>query len=130
MPNPNSGPIFADREVRTIEREELREKITRGDDFKLVMSLNEWAFDAKRIPKSIHFNTPDEMLSKLKKDDEIVVYCSNPPCLASLAAYRRLVDHGYTNVRRYAGGLIDWEDAGFPLEGDWVTESTPGGAER
>jgi hypothetical protein len=45
------------------------------------MSLNEWAFDAKHIPGSIYFNTPDEMLAGLRKDDDIVVYCSNPDCL-------------------------------------------------
>jgi rhodanese-related sulfurtransferase len=56
------------------------------------------------------------MLSGLRKDDEIVVYCTNPPCLASVAAYHRLVQEGYTNVRRYAGGIEDWENAGLPLE--------------
>ena len=60
------------------------------------------------------------MLAALKKDDEIVVYCSNVACLGSVAAYYHLVDHGYTNVRRFAGGLIEWEDAAQPLEGDWV----------
>jgi rhodanese-related sulfurtransferase len=65
------------------------------------------------------------MLAGLKKDDDIVVYCSNPACLASLAAYHRLLEHGYTNVRRYAGGLVDWEDAGLPLEGDWVRAQSP-----
>ena len=125
MPSPLGGPVFSKMPVRTIERDELREKLARGDSFKLVMSLTEWAFRAKHIPGSIHFNTPEEMLAALKKDDEIVVYCSNPECLASLAAYRRLVDHGYTNVRRYAGGLIDWEDSGLPLEGEWIrAEST------
>ena len=125
MPSPLAGPVFSDKPVRTIERDELREKLARGDRFKLVMSLTEWAFRAKHIPGSVHFNTPEEMLAALGKDDEIVVYCSNPECLASLAAYRRLVDHGYANVRRYAGGLVDWEDAGLPLEGDWIrAEST------
>jgi rhodanese-related sulfurtransferase len=109
-----------DAPVHTIERDELRQKIARGDPFKLVMCLNEWAFNAKHIPGSIHFNTPREMLSGLRKDDEIVVYCSNPDCLASLAVYRRLIDHGYTNVRRYAGGVTDWEGAGLALEGEWV----------
>ena len=120
MPNPLMGPVLSDTPVRTIEREELRRKIDEGHHFKLVMSLNEWAYQAKRIPGSVHFNTPAELLSGLHKDDEIVVYCSNPSCLASLAVYRRLVDQGYTNVRRYAGGLQDWEDAGLPLEGDWI----------
>jgi rhodanese-related sulfurtransferase len=118
MPSPHAGPVFSDVPVRTIEREELRQKLARGDRVKLVMCLGKWEFLAKHIPGSIHFNTPKEMLAGLKKNDEIVVYCSNPACLASVAAYHRLVEHGYSNVRRYAGGLVDWEDAGLPLEGD------------
>ena len=118
MTNPNAGPVLSDVPVRTIDREELRQKLARGDRFKLVNCLNEWAFLAKRIPGSLHFNTPAEMLANLQKNDEIVVYCSNPECLASLAVYHRLLDHGYSNVRRYAGGLIDWENAGLPLDGE------------
>ena len=120
MPNPFAGPVLSNVPVLTIERDELEQKLSRGDRLKLVMALNEWAFRAKHIPGSLHFNTPDEMLAALQKNDEIVVYCSNPECLASLAVYHRLIDQGYANVRRYAGGLIDWEDAGLPLEGDWV----------
>ena len=115
--------------IRTIDREELRQKLQRGDHFKLVMTLNEWAFRAKHIPGSIHFNSPEEMLTGLSQDDEIVVYCSNVDCIASHAAYYSLVDHGYHNVRRYSGGLIDWEEAGLPLEGDWViAPGVPSGA--
>jgi hypothetical protein len=33
-----------------------------------------------------------------------------------------LVRRGYRNVRRYAGGLIDWEDAGLLLEGSFVQQ--------
>jgi rhodanese-related sulfurtransferase len=100
------GPVQSDVPVRTIEREELRQKLARGDNLKLVMCLNEWAFLAKRIPGSIHFNTPAEILAGLQKDDEIVVYCTNPECLASLAVYHRLADHGYTNVRRGRVGRL------------------------
>ena len=120
MPIEDVKYAFTNVKARTIDREELRQKIERGDKLKLVMCLNEWAFIAKRIPGSIHFNTPAEMLAGLEKDDDIVVYCSNVACLASVAAYVRLVEHGYTNVRRYAGGLIDWEEAGLPLEGEWA----------
>jgi len=124
MPNPLAGPIPPGRNARTIERDELREKLARGEPLKLVNALNEWAFHAKHIPGSLHFNTPSEMLGGLGKADEIVVYCSNPSCLASLAVYERLVEHGYTNVRRYSGGLLDWEEAGLPLEGDWVSRTS------
>lgn len=53
----------------------------------------------------------------LGEDDEIVVYCSNDPCVDSEFAYHGLVRAGYTNVRRYSDGLLDWQEAGFPLEG-------------
>jgi rhodanese-related sulfurtransferase len=36
-----------------------------------------------------------------------------------------LVRHSYKHVRRYAGGILDWEEAGYPLEGEMVAEKTP-----
>jgi rhodanese-related sulfurtransferase len=56
----------------------------------------------------------------LSPEDDIVVYCTSDDCHASVALYHALVDHGYPNVRRYSGGLTDWEAAGLPLEGEWV----------
>jgi rhodanese-related sulfurtransferase len=107
--------------VATISREELRSKLEGDEPIKLVMALNRWAFEAKHIPGSVHFDNPEELLAALDVSDEIVVYCSNIDCLASVALYWALVDRGYRNVRRYAGGLLDWEDAGLPLEGTFVS---------
>ena len=108
-------------EVRTVDRDELSEMIRRGDKFRLVMALNEWAFRAKHIPRSEHFNTPEEVFASLSPEDDIVVYCTSDECHASVALYHALVDRGYRRVRRYSGGLTDWEAAGLPLEGDWIT---------
>lgn len=117
MPLPIPGPLSSDVPVRTIERDELQRKLdAREPTFKLVMTLGEWEFRTKRIPGSLRFKDAAEMLAALHKDDEIVVYCTNPPCLASVAAYHRLVKEGYVNVRRYAGGIEDWENAGLPLD--------------
>ncbi len=104
-------------EIATIDRDELKAKLDAGADIKLVMSLQRWAFEALHIPGSLHFDTPEELLAALAIHDEIIVYCSDPACVGSRFAYKKLVDSGYTNVRRYAGGLSDWEAAGFPLEG-------------
>jgi rhodanese-related sulfurtransferase len=106
--------------VELISRDELKEKLDRGDDFKLVMVLSEWAFRAKRIPGSIHVDSLEKGKETLSPEEEIVVYCSGPDCIASQAAYRMLVGNGYTHVRRFAGGLMEWEAAGYPLEGDMV----------
>ena len=102
-------------EIRTIDREELKAKLDRGDDFKLVMAMHEWGFNAAHIPGSLHFNTVADAEDHLDRDDEIVVYCSDPACVASQFAYRWLVDAGYTNVRRYSGGVSDWASAGYEL---------------
>ena len=85
------------------------------------MALNRWAFEAKHIPGSLHFDAPDELYAAVRPDDEVVVYCSHVDCLSSVALYRELVRRGYRNVRRYSGGLLEWEDAGLPLEGEFVS---------
>ena len=82
------------------------------------MTLHDFAFRAAHIPGSIHFHTIEEAYAGLDRDEEIVVYCSDFACVASQYAYRALLEHGYTNVRRYAGGLSDWNGAGLPLEGE------------
>ena len=105
-----------------IGREELREKLDRQDRFKLAMVLGDWAFRAKRIPGSINITTPDAATDMLDPGDEIVVYCSHGGCAASRFALRLLEKAGYTNVRRYAGGIADWEEAGYPLEGEWTAD--------
>jgi rhodanese-related sulfurtransferase len=114
---PHPYAMLGQEPVATIGREELKTKLDNGEPIKLVMALNGWAFDAKHIPGSLHFDDPDGLYSAIQKDDEIIVYCSNVDCLSSVALYRALVQRGYRNVRRYAGGLLDWEDAGLPLEG-------------
>jgi rhodanese-related sulfurtransferase len=124
---PHGYAALGTEPVRTISRDELKAKLDRGDDFKLIMALNRWAFDAKHIPGSLHFDAPADLYAAIRPQDEVIVYCSAVDCLSSVALYRDLVARGYPNVRRYAGGLLDWEDAGLPLEGSFVAApSTPG----
>jgi rhodanese-related sulfurtransferase len=123
MDQPHPHAALGTEPIRTIGREELREKLERGVPIKLIMALNRWAFDAKHIPGSVHFDTQESLCAAVRSDDEVVVYCSHVDCLSSVALYRDLVRRGYSNVRRYSGGLLDWEDAGLPLEGDFVVSS-------
>jgi rhodanese-related sulfurtransferase len=118
---PRPTAALGSEPVRTISREELKAKLDRGDDVKLIMALNRWAFEAKHIPGSLHFDTPEQLYAAISPDDEVVVYCSHVDCLSSVALYRDLIRRGYRNVRRYSGGLLDWEDAGLPLEGEFAT---------
>jgi rhodanese-related sulfurtransferase len=112
--------------VPEIGRDQLRAKLARDDRPKLVMAGSEWAFETKHLPGSLHFKTVPQMLAALRPDDDVVVYCSNVDCNASLHAIKKLLEHGFTNVSHYAGGIIDWESAGLPTDGQWGTR--PGAA--
>jgi rhodanese-related sulfurtransferase len=108
--------------MNLISREELKARLDRKDDFTLLIALGELAYQAKHIPGSIYSTTPGALLERLDENEDIVVYCSNPTCIASIAVYKFLENHGYRNIRRYAGGLEDWEAAGLPLEGEMISE--------
>ncbi len=109
--------------MNLISREELKAKIDSGHDFKLVMTLSEWAFRAKHIPGSLNIDNVSKVAELLRPDDEIVVYCSDENCPASKFAFHQLTTNGFERVSRYAGGIADWEDAGLPLEGEWANET-------
>jgi len=110
--------------VANISREKLQEQLGSADRPTLVMAASDFGFRAKHIPGSLHFDTHGTRLPDVAKDREVVVYCSNEDCVASLKLYRRLRDAGYQHVLHYAGGLIDWENAGLPLEGEWAAGAT------
>jgi rhodanese-related sulfurtransferase len=102
--------------MKLITRDELRAKLERGDEFKLVMTLPDRSFGAKHIPTSVNFESAEEAVGALDPGEEIIVYCADVYCAASIFAYRLLEREGYTRVRRYAGGVADWEAAGYPLD--------------
>lgn len=110
--------------MREISRAELKEKLDRWDNLKLVFTLGEWQYRAAHIPGSLVLPcTPSlyessDALNDLDRDDEIVVYCSTDVCAASISVYYLLEKRGYRNISRYAGGLSDWDEADYPLEGE------------
>ncbi len=109
--------------MNLISCEELKKKIDRNEKFMLVMTLSEFAFKTKHIPGSIRVDNEEIGKKFLSPEDEIVVYCAGPSCAASIAAYNLLANAGCTNIKRFAGGIEEWEDAGYPLEGDSVDKS-------
>jgi 3-mercaptopyruvate sulfurtransferase SseA len=48
--------------------------------------------------------------------------------MASVALYQLLECNGYRNLRGFVGGLQEWQQAGYPLEGAMVDaqSDTPG----
>jgi rhodanese-related sulfurtransferase len=64
--------------VKTISREDLREKIDRGDEFVLLEVLSEESYIREHLPGAIRFQDMD-MIADLLPDrsTEVVAYCSN-----------------------------------------------------
>lgn len=107
--------------VREISKEELWEKIERGDPLKLVMAMDELHYEAEHIPGSIWVDTQEKALELLRPNEEIVCYCSDSACAISRMACQLLEKAGYRHVFHYKGGLRDWKAAGYPLEGTLVS---------
>ncbi len=67
--------------IRTIDRDELKDKFDRGDRFILVETLPEYAYRQVHLPGAINL-PPDRVQSDASrvlrnKNTEIVVYCAS-----------------------------------------------------
>ena len=109
--------------VQIFTREELKAKLDRRDAFKLVMAMDQWHYEACRIPGSILLSNKRDADRLLEKGEEVVVYCSDEACFASRAVADFLERIGYAKVGHFPGGLHDWSAAGYPLEGTMISES-------
>lgn len=107
-----------------IDREALRAKIDAGEDFVLVDALAPMSYARSHLPGAINLPLEwvDERAPRRIPDlgTEIVVYCVDLECDASVLVGERLAQLGYRNVRHYAGGKRDWVEGGLPLEGGGV----------
>lgn len=93
----------------------LRAKLDSGDDVVLVMAMDRPRYEMAHIDGSIDLETFLAMSPGLSPDTEIIVYCTDPACAASMLGAAMIAKAGFTNVRRYAGGLSGWVAAGLPL---------------
>jgi len=107
--------------LHEITRDELKRKLNEGHEFVLVDALAPMSFAHSHLPGAI--NLPPEWVDERGPrripdvDAEVVVYCTNVTCDASVETAQRLIELGYRNVRHYAGGKQEWKEAGLPLEG-------------
>ncbi len=68
--------------VEDISREELNEKMGRGEDFVLLEVLPEKSYRRSHLPGAINLppgqtNQAEELIPN--KETEVVVYCASPP---------------------------------------------------
>ena len=64
--------------MKFIEREELRQKIDRGDDFLLLEVLGEASYNREHLPGAVRYEGRDQVEGLARdKNTEVVAYCSN-----------------------------------------------------
>ncbi len=64
--------------MKTIDREALREKVDRGDDFLLLEVLGEASYNREHLPGAVRYEGRDQVEALAPdKSTEIVAYCSN-----------------------------------------------------
>ena len=106
--------------MNVITQTELQQRLSHGEDFKLVQVTPQWAYDAKHIPTALHIDPTHVGDGDLGLDDDIVIYDGHEACPMTYTAYNRLKAAGYSNISVYPGGIADWEEAGGALEGEWA----------
>ena len=68
---------------------------------------------------NIPYDQVEQWASRLIPDmnAEVVVYCANYKCPASIEAGKTLKRLGYTNVHDFKGGMKEWLDRKYTVEG-------------
>jgi rhodanese-related sulfurtransferase len=103
--------------METIDAHELKARLDRGEKFTLVMFMDKASYDKMHIPGSVQCTDAAEAMRRFQPHDPIVGYCSTDACVYSKRVLTQLVEHGYSKVTHFDGGLWAWEQARYPLEG-------------
>jgi rhodanese-related sulfurtransferase len=107
-----------------ITREELRAAMS-GGSVVVVDTMPIAYYEKEHLPEALNIpGFPYEQAAEFTdllapsalpdKTAAIVVYCANTPCRNSEFVGRRLLELGYTNVRKYREGIEDWVAGGLP----------------
>ena len=107
---------YLGEDVEVIGREELRERLVRGDAILIDVRPQE-EYEAGHIEgaRSIPIEELDEHLVELPVDRQVVAYCRGPFCALAHEAVRRLTQAGHA-ASRLDEGWPEWQLASEPAE--------------
>ena len=125
-----SGIVFINKNstTQTISSPETEEAVSFQDisavellaileekDFTLINVHTPYAGEISGTDSFVSFNQIENNIGEFPsdKDAKIVLYCRSGG-MSAIAA-ETLTGLGYTNVENLAGGMIAWEQAGYPL---------------
>lgn len=112
-------------DVTHLDTAGVKDIIAKQPDVQIIDVREPDEFNASHLPGAINVppETPDdELLSKVKADVPVIVYCSVGWRSSELA--ERLQAAGRTNVSNYAGSIFAWANAEQPLQSSAGTVKT------
>jgi rhodanese-related sulfurtransferase len=110
--------------IPEISADELKAKMEASQDLLVINVLSEKWYHDCHIAGSI--NVPlDKLMYEMQDWDrsaDIVVYCALEECDAGEKAYILLRCMGFEHVVDYPGGIKDWFQLGYPIQGPCASE--------
>lgn len=108
--------------VSTVTRDELKEKIIRGDKFYLIEIESDEHVRSIHIPGSLRIplGEIEELASKilLNRSAELVFFCQDAACPCGREALAKFTSMGYESIHHYREGVRGWVNAGLPFESE------------
>ncbi|MEX0849055.1 MAG: rhodanese-like domain-containing protein [Candidatus Dependentiae bacterium] len=110
--------------IPEISADDLKAKMAASQDLLVINVLSEKWYQDCHIAGSI--NVPlDKLIYEMQDWDrstDIVVYCALDACDAGEKAYILLRCMGFEHVVDYPGGIKDWFQLGYPIQGPCASE--------
>ena len=102
-----------------IRRKDVKTLVAQGRA-QLVEVTPAWLYKKEHLPQAVNIpleNMTAERTRSLRKDQAVIVYCTDFQCDLSARAAWRLESMGFQEVYRYTPGKADWLAAGWEIEG-------------
>ena len=116
------------KDYSIITPKELQQWISSGRDIILIDTLPGEQFNKRHLPGAsnacvFEVTFPDQVMGIVPdKEREIVLFGSSEKSMDAVTAAEKLVRIGYKKVYALKGGIVAWQEAGFPLAGEQVQE--------
>lgn len=106
------------KELRARLQQEQPDNSDRANGFALVNVLQPEEFLSEHIPGSINIPKGNEREFEKLFDHtkELVLYCASTDCPASSQVAKVLYDLGFSNIRRFEGGMRAWSEGNNQIE--------------
>jgi sortase A len=103
--------------VENISVGEVYDIITSGGEDYIILDVRKLEeFNQGHLEGAVHIPV-DELegrLDELSEDEPIIVYCKSGG--RSKTASNLLIENGFTQIYNMSGGILDWEQEGYPIE--------------